>query len=85
MKVILDLTKLVREGKLTPAQAEELKEFASRETGFLAINILMAFGTIAVAAGVLSLSLVPSLPTWAAIAVGLWHYNAMPGPATATV
>jgi iron complex transport system permease protein len=67
MKIVLDLTKLVHEGKLTPTQAEELKLLAARDTGLLAINILMAFGTVAVAAGVLFL--VPSLSTAAAIAV----------------
>ena len=66
---MLDLTKLVRDGKLTPAQAEDLKLLAARDTGLLAINILMAFGTIAVAAGVLFL--VPSLPGAAAIALAL--------------
>ena len=69
MKIVLDLTKLVRDGKLTPAQAEDLKLLAARDTGLLAINILMAFGTIAVAAGVLFL--VPSLPGAAAIALAL--------------
>jgi iron complex transport system permease protein len=67
VKIVLDLTKLVHEGKLTPAQAEELKLLSARDTGLLAINILLAFGTIAVAAGVLLL--VPSLPTAAGIAV----------------
>ncbi len=67
MKIVLDLTKLVHEGKLTPAQAEELKQLAARDTGLLAINSLMAFGTIAVAGGVLFL--VPSLPAAVAIAL----------------
>jgi hypothetical protein len=67
VKIVLDLTKLVHEGKLTPAQADALKLLAARDTGLLAINILMAFGTIAVAAGVLFL--VPSLPAAAAIAL----------------
>jgi len=67
VKIVLDLTKLVADGKLTAAQAEELKQLAARDTGFLAINILMAFGTIAVAAGVLFL--MPSLITSTALAV----------------
>jgi hypothetical protein len=67
VKILLDLTKLVNEGKLTLAQAEELKQLAARDTSLLAINILMAFGTIAVAGGVLFL--VPSLLTAAAIAL----------------
>jgi iron complex transport system permease protein len=59
----------VEEGKLTPAQAEELKALASRDLGTLAINILMAFGAIAVAAGILALN--PSFATGAAIGVAL--------------
>jgi len=67
MKIVLDLTKLVAEGKLTPAQAEELKGMAARDTGLLGINILMAFGVFAVGAGVVAL-----LPAYAtAIALGL--------------
>jgi len=59
----------VREGKLTAAQAEELKALASRDLGTLAISILMSFGAIAVAAGILALN--PSFATGAAIGVGL--------------
>ena len=39
MKVLLDLTRLVREGKLSAGQAAELQALASRDTGSLAINI----------------------------------------------
>jgi hypothetical protein len=67
MKVLLDLDKLVREGKLTPSQADELRQFASQDTTLLAINILMAFGVVAVAIGMLAL--VPSFTT--AIALGI--------------
>jgi iron complex transport system permease protein len=59
----------VREGKLTPEQAEELKALASRDIGILAINILMSFGAIAVAAGILALN--PTFATGAAIGVVL--------------
>ena len=64
MKVLLDLTRLVREGKLSAGQAAELQALASRDTGSLAINILMSFGAIAVAGGILALK-----PTFAAGAV----------------
>lgn len=67
MKIVLDLTKLVAEGKLTAAQAEELQALAKPGTSLLAINILMAFGVFAIAAGLLAL--VPSLIT--AIALGV--------------
>ena len=61
MKITLDLTDLVETGKLTPAEAERLKAFAARDTGSLAINILVGFGVVAVAAG--AGALVPSAVT----------------------
>jgi hypothetical protein len=69
IKIVPDVTWLVREGKLTPEQAEELKALASRDIGTLAINILMSFGAIAVAAGTLALN--PTFSTGAAIGVAL--------------
>ncbi len=61
MKIVLDLTKLVADGKLTAAQAEELQALAKPGTSLLAINILMAFGVFAIAAGLLAL--MPSVIT----------------------
>jgi iron complex transport system permease protein len=67
MKVTLDLSALVQEGKLTPEEAERLSALAARDTGSFAINILLGFGVIAVSAGAVAL-----LPTPAtALAVGL--------------
>ncbi|MFZ2005820.1 MAG: hypothetical protein WAV02_12085 [Stellaceae bacterium] len=66
MKIVLDLTKLVAERKLTAAQAEELQALAKPGTSLLAINILMAFGVFAIAGGVMLL--LPTLIT--AIALG---------------
>jgi hypothetical protein len=51
MKITLDLSKLVEEGKLTPAEAERLKALAASDTGSLGINILVGFGVVAVALG----------------------------------
>ncbi len=59
----------MQEGRLTPAQAEELKALASRDLSILAINVLMSFGAMAVAAGILALN--PSFATGAAIGLGL--------------
>lgn len=67
MKIVLDLTKLVAEGKLSETQVRELQALAKPGTGFLAINILMAFGVFAIAGGILAL--VPSVIT--AIALGV--------------
>src|ERR1700689_4251295 len=67
MKVTLDLSKLLEEGKLTPAEADRLRALAAQDTGALAINILIAFGIIAVSAG--AVALVPTPLT--ALLIGL--------------
>ena len=51
MKITLDLSKLLQEGRITPADAERLKALAAQETGSLALNLLVGFGVIAVSAG----------------------------------
>lgn len=45
----------MREGRLTAAEAERLQALAAHDTGSLAINVLMAFGAVAVGGGVLAL------------------------------
>ena len=55
MRIVLDLTKLVEEGALTSEQAGKLKTLAAKETGSLGINIILAFGVIAIAGGILAL------------------------------
>jgi hypothetical protein len=57
MKITLDLSKLVEDGKITPAEAARLKMLAAHDTGALGINILVGFGVIAVSAGALALML----------------------------
>ncbi len=61
MKITLDLSKLVEEGKLSPAEAERLRALAADDTYALATNILVGFGVVAVSGGVLAL--VPMLLT----------------------
>jgi hypothetical protein len=51
MKVMLDLDLLVSQGKLSAAEAERLKTFASQETNTLGSNIFLAFGIVAVVIG----------------------------------
>ena len=67
MKITLDISKLVEEGKLSAAEAEKLKALASHDTGALGINILIGFGVVAVAAG--AVALVPTPLT--AVVLGL--------------
>lgn len=70
MKITLDLSKLVEEGRLTPAEAERLKMLASHETGSLGVNILIGFGVVAIAAG--AVALVPTPTTAVALGVALF-------------
>lgn len=58
MKILIDLDTLERDGVLTPELAATLRAHATRDTGSTAINLLLAFGAIAIAAGMLAL--VPS-------------------------
>lgn len=52
MKITLDLSRLLEQGKLSQVEAERLKGLARHETGSLGINILIGFGVVAVAAGI---------------------------------
>jgi hypothetical protein len=57
MKITLDISKLVEEGKLTSEEADKL---TAHDTGSLGINILVGFAVVAIAAGVVALVPVPS-------------------------
>lgn len=72
MKITLDLSRLVEEGRLTAAEAERLKGLARHDTGSLGVNILVGFGVVAVAAGIGAL--VPSAVT--AIVIGAVLFSA---------
>lgn len=61
MKVVLDLSQLLEDGEITPAEAEKLKRLSVKSTGSLAFNILIGFGVIAVAIG--AIALVPDAMT----------------------
>lgn len=51
MKVTLDLTDLVSRGELSQVEADRLAKLGARETGALGSNIMLGFGTVAVALG----------------------------------
>ena len=67
MKITLDISKLVEEGKLTREEADKLTALAAHDTGALGVNILIGFGVIAIAAG--AVALVPTPLT--AVSLGL--------------
>jgi iron complex transport system permease protein len=67
MKITLDISRLVEEGKLTREEAYKLSALAAHETGSLGINMLIGFGVVAIAAG--AVALVPTPLT--AVGLGL--------------
>jgi hypothetical protein len=69
IRIVLDITRLVEEGELTAQEATRLQALAKRETGSLAINVLMSFGAVAVTAGIIALE--PAFTTGAALGVAL--------------
>ena len=70
MKVTLDLSELMEQGKISPAEAERLRTLAAPGTSALGINILIGFGMVAVAAG--AVALVPAPSTAAALGAALF-------------
>jgi hypothetical protein len=70
MKVTLDLTRLLEEGRITQAEHDRLRSLAAHETGSLAINALIGFGVVAVAGG--AVALVPNPFTGALVGVLLF-------------
>jgi hypothetical protein len=60
VKITLDLSKLVEEQKLTPAEAERLRALAAHDGGSYAISILVGFGVVAVSAGAVALVPTPA-------------------------
>jgi len=68
MKITLDIAKLLEDGRITPEEATRLKGLAAESTGSLAMNMLIGFGVVAVALGVMGL--VPQ-PTVAVVMGGL--------------
>jgi iron complex transport system permease protein len=55
MKIVIDIDRLLQEGRVTSEEYGRLKSLAVEETGSLAFNILIGFGVIATAAGALAL------------------------------
>ena len=81
MKVTLDLDQLLEENRITRDEYARLAALAARDTASLALNILIAFGVIAVAAATIALLKSASAATalGAAIAAaGLWADRTSP-------
>ena len=52
MKILVDIDELQQQGLVSAETARLLREHATKDTGSTAINILLAFGAVAVAAGI---------------------------------
>src|SRR3981189_2636237 len=70
LKITLNISKLVEEGKLTRAEADRLTALAAHDTGSLGINVLIGFGTLAITAG--AVALVPTPLTAVGLGLGLF-------------
>ena len=57
MKIVIDVDKLLEEGRITTEEYERLNALAVQETGSWAFNILIGFGVIGTAGGALALLL----------------------------
>jgi hypothetical protein len=55
VKIVIDVDKLLHDGRINREEYDRLKSLAAQDTGSLAFNILVAFGVIATAGGVLAL------------------------------
>lgn len=72
MKVTLDLTKLLEEGRITAVEFDWLRMLGAQDTGSLAFNILIGLGMAAVSAGAVALApLTAALVGAAGFAFGL--------------
>ncbi len=77
MKIVLDLDQLLEDGKITPEEHQRFTQFAARDTGSLAFNLLTGFSVIAICLGVLAL--VPT-PQTAILIGGLMMMAATAAP-----
>jgi hypothetical protein len=59
MKITLDISRLVEQGRLTREEADRLTQLAAQDTGSLGINILVGFAVVAIAAGAVALMPAP--------------------------
>jgi iron complex transport system permease protein len=73
MKVTLDLTRLLEQGKISQAEFDKLGALSVHETGLLAFNILIGFGVAAVSIG--AVALVPTPLTAAVVGAAVFAFG----------
>ncbi len=70
MRITLDISKLLEEGKLTREEADKLTALAAHDTGSLGVNILIGFGVVGTASG--AVALVPTPLTAVLLGVAIF-------------
>jgi hypothetical protein len=73
MKVTLDLTRLLEQGKISQAEFDKLGALSAQDTGSLAFNILIGFGVAAVSLG--AVALVPKPLTAAVVGAAVFAFG----------
>ncbi len=73
MKVTLDLTALLEQGKISQGEFDRLRALALQDTGSLAFNILLGFGVAAVSLG--AVALVPTPLTAAVVGAAVFAFG----------
>jgi iron complex transport system permease protein len=73
MKVTLDLTRLLEQGKISQAEFDKLGALSAQDTGSLAFNILIGFGVAAVSVG--AVALVPAPLTAALVGAAVFAFG----------
>jgi iron complex transport system permease protein len=73
MKVTLDLTRLLEEGKINQAEFDKFGALSAQDTGSLAFNILIGFGVAAVSLG--AVALVPEPLTAAIVGAAVFAFG----------
>ncbi len=75
MKVTLDLSKLLQDGKISQAEFDKLGALAMRDVGSLGFNILVGFGVVAVSLG--AVALVPTPINAAIVGAAVFWFGLM--------
>jgi len=75
MKVTLDLTRLLEEGKINQAEFDKFGALSAQDTGSLAFNILIGFGVAAVSLG--AVALVPEPLTAAIVGAAVFAFGSV--------
>ena len=70
MRITLDISKLLEEGKLTREEADKLTALAAHDTSSLGINVLIGFGVVGTASG--AVALVPTPLTAVLLGVAIF-------------